>query len=382
MASNEPTPSGQFVNVGSGDVQYRAFVPAALPPSVEFTSELVLALSEADRALGELAGVGRSLANPHLLIRPFIRREAVLSSRIEGTQAGIEDLYEFEAGESTARTAAPDVTEVANYVRALEYGLDRLASLPLSLRLIREIHERLMQGVRGKQATPGEFRRSQNWIGRPGCSLSEATFVPPPVPEMEKALASLEGYVHAQDALPPLVRIAAIHYQFESIHPFLDGNGRVGRLIVSLLLTHWGLLPMPLLYLSAYFERNRQEYYNRLLSVSLQSQWVEWLLFFLQGVAGESRDASGRIKTIQDMESDYRARVMEMRASVLPLRLVDHLFETPVLTIPGAQQFLGVTYNSARLAIDKLVSAGILEAAEDEIYGKRFAAREILQAIG
>lgn len=310
----------------------------------------------------------------------------MLSSRIEGTQAEVQDLYAYEAGQFGVHGLAPqhtisDVQEVANYVHALEYGLDRLALLPLSLRLIREIHERLMDGVRGQQATPGEFRRSQNWIGSPGCGLNQATYVPPPVADMNEALSAFEHYLHEQNNLPPLIRIAAIHYQFETIHPFLDGNGRVGRLLISLLLTHWNLLSMPLLYLSAYFERNRQEYYDRLLAVSFRSAWHDWMVFFLKGVAEEARDAAMRAKRLQDLQAEYREKLTHIRASILPLRLVDQLFETPIITVPQAQHVLDVAYNSAKLAIDKLVGMDILQSVDEESYGRAFVARRILDAI-
>ena len=235
--------SGRVIRVGQGQSAYWAFVPNPLPPPLTLDTALIRWLSEADRALGELAGLGRALPNPHLLISPFIRREAVLSSRIEGTQADLADLYAFEAGQLALPGFKPapseaDVREVANYVRALEYGLERLSTLPVSLRLIREVHARLMEGVRGESATPGEFRRTQNWIGAPGCTLNEATYVPPPVEEMHAALDAFEKYLHTEDELPPLVRLALIHYQFEAIHPFVDGNGRIGRLLLSLLLVH------------------------------------------------------------------------------------------------------------------------------------------------
>jgi len=244
-------PSGRVIKIGQGDAAYWAFEPNPLPPSLGFDAKLVMVLSETDRALGELAGLGRALPNPHLLINPFIRREAVLSSRIEGTQADLADLYAFEArqlalpGLKSAPSEA-DVREVLNYVRALEDGLERVKSLPVSLRLLRELHARLMEGVRGEKATPGEFRHSQNWIGRPNCTLSDADFVPPPVEAMNAALNVFEKYLHLQDETPPLVRLAFIHYQFEAIHPFLDGNGRIGRLLLTLLLVHWNLLPLPL----------------------------------------------------------------------------------------------------------------------------------------
>ncbi len=267
------TPAGRLLQVGQDQTAYWAFAPNPLPPVLVWDAELVRVLSDADRALGELAGLGRTMPNPNLLIRPFIRREAVLSSRIEGTQADIADLYAYEAGQLPLPGVKPappesDVREVLNYVHAMEYGLERIQTLPVSLRLLRELHERLLAGVRGDQATPGEFRRTQNWIGRPGCTLNDADFVPPPVAEMNAALDAFEKYLHAGNAYPPLVRLAVIHYQFEAIHPFLDGNGRIGRLLISLLLVHWNLLSLPLLYLSAFFERHRKDYYDLLFAVS------------------------------------------------------------------------------------------------------------------
>lgn len=259
----QASPSGRLAKVGQGEAAYWAFVPNPLPPDLTPDMELVRVLSDASYALGELAALGRAMSNPHLLINPFVRREAVLSSRIEGTQASVTDVVAYEAGQlpiAGLEPAAPesDVREVANYVSALEYGIERLNTLPVSLRLIRELHERLLRGVRGEYATPGEFRQTQNWIGQPGCTLTEAQYVPPPRPEMQDALDAFEKYLHADDlANPPLVRLACIHYQFEAIHPFLDGNGRIGRLLISLLLVSWGLLPLPLLYLSVYFERER-----------------------------------------------------------------------------------------------------------------------------
>ena len=272
------SPSGRLEQVGLGPATYWAFFPNPLSPPLHWDSELVHMLSEAARALGQLAGLGRALPNPHLLIRPFIRREAVLSSRIEGTRTDLPLLYAYEAGQLTLRGLEPtapeaDTREVLNYVHALEYGLDRLHTLPISLRLLREVHEKLMQGVRGEQATPGEFRRSQNWIGPPGCTLNDATFVPPPPTELMDSLSAFESYLHGADSLPPLVRLALIHYQFEAIHPFIDGNGRIGRLLITLLLVHWESLPLPLLYLSAYFERRRDEYYRLQLEVSASGSW-------------------------------------------------------------------------------------------------------------
>lgn len=380
------SPSGRLVRAGQGTAAYWAFVPNPLPPNLDLSRDLVRTLSEADRALGELAGLGRSLANPHLLINPFIRREAVLSSRIEGTQASIADLYAYEAGQlplpGLAEANVADVREVANYVHALEYALQRRETLPVSLRLVREMHQRLMTGVRGEHMTSGEFRKSPNWIGAPGCTLNEATYVPPPVDQMHEALTQLEHYLHAEDdPYPPLVRLAFIHYQFEAIHPFLDGNGRVGRLLVGLLLVHWGLLSLPLLYLSAYFEAHRDDYYRLLLAVSEQGAWQPWVQFFLQGVARQAEDAVSRIRRLQQLHVEWRERLSLARTSALSLRLLDALFDTPFVTIRRAADILGVTYASAQQHVLRLVEAGILRQLGDSSYGRIFVAQEILETL-
>lgn len=268
---------GKIVKTSQG---FCAFVPKPLPPPITYDEQTVQLLSDADRALGRLAGIGQLLPNPHLLIAPYMRREAVLSSRIEGAQASLSDLLYFEAGDKDPPKSA-DVQEVLNYVRAMQFGLSRLEQLPLSLRLLKEIHEILMEGVRGENRNPGEFRESQNWIGPPGCNLNEASFVPPPRTEMLKALDSWEKFLHEDKSVPPLIQCALMHYQFEAIHPFLDGNGRVGRLLITFFLCERGHLPQPLLYLSAFFERYRDEYYRRLLDVSTSGNWIEWIRYFL-----------------------------------------------------------------------------------------------------
>lgn len=381
------SPSGRLIKAGQGEAEYWAFVPQPLPPQLPPDAELMRIMLNAAYALGELAALGRNMSNPRLLIGPFVRREAVLSSRIEGTQAGIADLYAYEAGQLPLpglgkALPAGDVQEVANYVTALEYGLDRLQTLPISLRLIREVHERLLQGVRGEHATPGEFRRSQNWIGSPGCSINDASYVPPPVPQMNEGLDAFEKYLHADDPEhPPLERLAFIHYQFEAIHPFIDGNGRIGRLLISLLLVGWDLLPSPLLYLSDYFERNRDRYYDLLMAVSTSGAWRDWVLFFLQGIDEQARDASYRLKRLQDLQSDWHHRLSKVRVSALPLALADHLFSLPVLTIPQARDLLDVTYRSAQLNVEKLVHAGILKQIGESRYGKTFVAEEIFRII-
>ena len=360
---------------------YWAFVPGPLPPTLPWTPELVTVLSEADRALGELAGLGRSLPNPHLLIRPLVRREAVLSSRIEGTQASLSDLYAYEAAQLPLFEPPSDVREVYNYVQALEYGLERLRTLPLSLRLIREVHARLMEGVRGEHQTPGEFRRSQNWVGPPGCTLNEATFVPPPVAEMRESLDAFERFLYAPSSLPPLVRLGLIHYQFEAIHPFLDGNGRIGRLLITLLLCAWNLMPEPLLYMSAYFEAHRQTYYDLLLAVSRDGVWQDWLIFFLRGVVAQARDGVTRSERLQDLREQYRQQVQAERAAARLLQAVDLLFARPVVTVRDVETALGVNFSTAQRYVNQLGKAGLLREITGRARNRVYCADEILRML-
>ncbi len=365
--------SGRVVRAGG----HWAFVPNPLPPCIESDWGLADRLADANRALGELAGLARNLPNPHLLIGPFARREAVLSSRIEGTQASLAELMLSEG----AHMPQADVREVANYVRALEHGLAGLHVLPLSLRLIREMHAVLMEGVRGGHATPGEFRRSQNWIGPPGSTLASATYVPPPVPDMLEALTQFEGYLHSPNRYPALIRVALAHYQFEAIHPFLDGNGRIGRLLILLMLCHNGLLSQPILYLSAYFERQRQRYYELSLSVSREGKWGEWVDYFLTGVAEQSRDAIVRAGQLLDMWQEYRTWLSKARSAGALMRLVDGLFELPVTTISRAAKLLGVTHRAASQNVHKLVAAGILTVASGRERNRAFVAQRVLAII-
>ncbi|HCA78756.1 MAG TPA: cell filamentation protein Fic [Bacteroidetes bacterium] len=372
---------GSVRRVGSGDSGYWAFIPHPLPPELKIDFKFMQQLSEADRALGELAGIGRAMANPRLFVRPFISREAVLSSRIEGTQADLHDLFAYTAeGRPKADGAKhADVLEVYNYVRAMDYGVKRLESFPVSLRLIRELHEHLMKGVRGGQATPGEFRRSQNWIGPPGCTLNDAVFVPPPVDEMNATLDAFEKYLHETNSYPPLVRLALIHHQFESIHPFLDGNGRIGRLLMSLLLVHWGLLPYPLLYLSAFFERNRISYYDLLLGVNQNGAWSAWISFFLQGVAEQSKDAIERAKHLQDLQSQWREMFQKSNQSALLLGVIDLLFMQPLVTAVRVRDKFKVTHPTAMSALRRLVKEGILTEPEKKGRNRWFIAQQILR---
>jgi Fic family protein len=350
-----PRQRSHVVRAESG---YLAFVPPPLPPDLPFDRDLIAALSAADRAIGELAGLGRTLPHPEILTAPIVRREAVLSSRIEGTRASVDQLALFELDPPAEGDG--DVREVYNYLAALSRVLAPDRRLPLSLPLLLEAHETLLTGVRGGYATPGEFRRSQNWIGPPGSVINNATYVPPPPDRLWDCLDPFEKYLHAQHELPPLIVIGCLHYQFEAIHPFWDGNGRVGRLLIVLLLIEWNLLPAPLLDLSAYIEPRRDEYYARLLAVSTQGDWVGWLHFFLRAVALQATDAVGRARALQRLREEYRAKVTTARASSLLPQLVDALFITPALTIGRAQQLLAVSRRAATVTVERLVAVGIL----------------------
>lgn len=354
---------------------YEAFVPNPLPPEVELTPQLLRALSDADRLIGRLAGEGRSLPNPHLLMRPFVKREAVLSSRIEGIQATLGELLAADAG-AVVQRSPDDLREVANYVVALEHGMTRLASLPLSVRLVRELHEKLMRGLRGDHASPGEFRRSQNWIGPPGCTLVGASYVPPPVEELMDCLGQWENFLHDR-TMPPLIQVALLHYQFEAIHPFLDGNGRVGRLLITLFLIEREILPTPLLYLSAFFEATRSDYYDRLAGVSHHAAWADWLAYFLNGVARMSADALSRAQRINSLLADWRKSVAGS-PSKTPSSLVDLLAENPFWTINKAAERLEVAYTTAQRAVEKLESLGIVERIGDAKRGRVYCAKQIM----
>jgi len=380
--SFQNSPAGRLSKTIQG---YYAFIPNPLPPVLNWNESLVNSLSEADRAVGKLAGLSRDLPNPHLLIIPFMHSEAVFSSRIEGTQATISDVYKYETGQLSLfkdDKDISDVKEVHNYVLALDYGLKRLKELPLSLRLLRELHKILLEGVRGGESRPGEFRQVQNWIGPEGCSLEEALYVPPSVDEMNEALASLEKYLNRKDNLPPLIRVGLVHYQFEAIHPFIDGNGRIGRLLIILLLCAWDILPQPLLYLSPYFESNRQAYYDLLLEVSERGAWEEWLNFFLTAVKIQADDAVLRINKMMELKEDYRAKMQSKRGSPGLFKAIDFLFEKPVFSANQLAKELGTNFARAQRYISSLKQAGIIREITGMSRNRIYAAEEIIWAIG
>ncbi len=358
-----------------------AFVPAPLPPDLVWTPELVRLLSNADRAVGELAGLGRYVDDPNLLVGPFIRREAVLSSRIEGTLTSLSDLYMYEATQVPLLDRPDDTRKVHNYVHALEYGLAQLEELPLSLQIIRGLHERLMEEVHSESRTPGDFRTTQNWIGQPGALLDEATYVPPPPNEMREALNALEATFYVSSGLPPLVRLGLIHYQFEAIHPFLDGNGRVGRLLLTLLLRAWGLLPEPLLCLSAYFEAHRRAYNDHLLAVSQKAAWHTWLQFFLRGIVAQATDAFLRSGRLIDLREHYRRRIGAQRGAARTPEIVDLLFTRPVVTISQIAEALGLSYDATAHDVGLLVDEGFLVEITGRTRHRIFRADAVIDAI-
>lgn len=374
----EDSSAGRCIKTLNG---YYAFVPNPLPPVIQYDKKLIRLLSEADRLLGELSGTGRLLPNPYLLIAPYIRREAVSSSRIEGTQASLSDLFFYEASEQE-EPKVPDVMEVRNYVKAMEYGIKRLAELPLSVRLIREIHKILTKGVRGERATPGEIRRSQNWIGPSGCSLNEATYVPPPVEEMKQTLSDWEKYLHLNSDEPLLIQCALIHYQFEAIHPFLDGNGRVGRLLITFFLCEKGYLTQPLLYLSAFFDKYRDEYYARLLAISQKGEWQRWIEFFLRGIANQSKEALLDAKKILELHAEYQ-NVLEKTKKVPESahRLIDEIFVNPVISISGLSKKWNMPFNSVKTGVLRLVGIDILREVSDRKRNKLFIAPRLMKLL-
>jgi len=361
---------------------YWTFIPTPLPPEIEWTTPLILALSDADRELSKLTTLAGNFPFPRLLTQPFMRREAVLSSRIEGTRASLVDLYNYESAQLSFLEPTDDVREVHNYVLALDYGLERLETLPVSLRLIREIHARLMEGVRGGNLTPGKFRKTQNWIGPAGSTIETATYVPPPMDEMHNALNELEKFIHADTEIPTLARAGMIHYQFEAIHPFLDGNGRVGRLIIMLLFHEWNILSQPLLNLSAYFERHRQEYYDHLLAVSQRGKWEEWLRFFLRGISLQAQDSVFRMTSLQGIRTKYEALVQADRNSARMAEVIDFVFSRPILTIKQLESGLDMPYMAAKRYVEKLVDAGVLQETTGYARNRVFQANEIFDALG
>lgn len=363
--------TGRYITQKYG---YKAFIPEKLPPQILYSNELLEALSKADSALGRLDGAAENLPNRERFINMYVKKEAVLSSQIEGTQASLMDLLEFEAEKEEQRKAARtkkdmDKIETSNYVTALNFGLERVKDFPLSLRLIREIHAKLLAETRGSERNPGEFRNTQNWIGAEGCSLNEAIFIPPPPSDMMDAMGDLEKYIHSEEKIPFLIKVGLIHSQFETIHPFLDGNGRMGRLLITFLLCHNGTLRYPLLYLSLFFKKNREQYYQRLQAVRDDDRWEEWLLFFLRGVYEVAQDAQAKAREIIGLREAHRAKIVATfpKNSGRLMQLLEFLYESPVVDVQMIKRHLESTTSTANTAVNTLEAMSILH----EITGNR-----------
>ncbi|MCY3919716.1 MAG: Fic family protein [Chloroflexi bacterium] len=369
------SPAGTVVPIPEGGV---AFVPRPLPRELLLDPPLIRLLDEASRKVAMLAGVGETLPNPYLLTRPFVGREAVLSSRIEGTQASQSDLYRFEV--STRREGQDDVREVANYVRALEQARERLDHIPIGRRLIDEAHRQLLEGVRGGGIRRGHFRGIQVWIGSGGPGIEDARFVPPPPDRLPGLMADWERFANDPGMHPPLIANALLHYQFETIHPYQDGNGRIGRMLIVLHLIAAGVLPLPLLYLSAYFERRREEYYDQLLAVSRTGEWEPWLEFFLRGVVEQGEDALVRSRALRNLHDRTRSRMQESGASANVLQVVEYLFASPVLTNRSVGERLGITRQGANRILRRLAEQGVVERIGGS-QPHRYVANDILRAV-
>ena len=371
---------GRLVPAATLDGQYwPAFVPDPLMPAVVWNDKTIVLLSRADRALSRLEGRAAGLPSPYLLSQPMAMREAVASSGIEGTTSNIAEIYQFQL--DGAVNDPDDAREVSNYAKAMRYGLQRLAKLPVSLRLIRDVHRELLSGVRGADRRPGEFRTRQVIIGRQSAGIEGARYVPPPPGEMMAALHELEAFMHSEPNVPLLVQLALIHYQFEAIHPFEDGNGRVGRLLITLLLCERGYLTHPLLYLSDYFAEFRQTYVDALLGISLNGEWEQWIQFFLTAVADVAIDALDRVEKLLGIQSKYQDRMKAERTSGAAFQIIDRLFEIPLITAPIIQNLLGVSNQTAQGHIRRLANAGILAGSDSRAHPRIYLAPEILQVI-
>src|SRR3984957_20520943 len=361
--------AGQVVKTLQG---YWAFVPAAPPPAIEYDASLAILLSSADAALSELSGLGRYLPNPDLLIAPYLKREAVASSRIEGTQSDLNDLLMDElAPEQTA--PGSDVSELRNYVAAMNLGVEKLRRLPVAGRLVRGVHRVLMRGVRGVHATPGAFRTPPNWIGPAGSTLTDAAYVPPPPDRMHDCLVAWERFVNQRDIMPDLVQCAIMHEHFESIHPFIDGNGRIGRLLITLFLIERGRLSKPLLYLSSYIEAHRRDYYDLLQGIRTDGNWRPWLVYFLTAVRETAREAVQRSHSLLRLRDKCRSKLGQNHRAAA---LLDHLFVNPYITVARAAERLGVAAPTATNSITALEKVGMLQERTGRGWGRIWVASQ------
>ncbi|MEW6374993.1 MAG: Fic family protein [Thermodesulfobacteriota bacterium] len=372
--------AGKFITQPAG---YKAFFPKPLPPSppIQYDEELQSRLSKADRSLARLDGITTVLPNPDLFIAMYVKKEALLSSQIEGTQASLEGVLEFEA-DLIPKENLDEIKEVINYVRALNHGIERLKELPMSLRLVKEIHKTLLEETRGTQRDPGQFRRSQNWIGPPGFPLSEAIFIPPPPDLVIPAMGELEKFLHQESNIPPLVKIGLIHAQFETIHPFLDGNGRIGRLLITFYLFWKEILSKPLLYLSFYLKKKREEYYDLLMKVRTEGAWEDWIKFFLKGISETSEEAAKSAREIIQLKDKLIAELYKSSiASIYAVRLIDLLFETPLISTKEIIDKLKISKEAANELVKKFEKIGILKEITGKQRYKKYSFKQYIEII-
>ena len=373
--------AGKYIRQPMG---YRAFIPGSLPPEppLKYDDELRNLLSEADRALAKLDGIATVLPNPELFVGMYVKKEALLSSQIEGTQASLEGVLQFEAN-LTPSEDINEIKEVINYIKALDYGIKRLKNLPLSNRLIKEIHKILISGARGSHKTPGEFRKTQNWIGLAGANLDEATFVPPPADKVPELMSELENFIHKKDDIPPLIKVALIHSQFETIHPFLDGNGRIGRLLITFYLYWRGILSHPLLYLSFYLKKNREKYYNCLMKVRLNGNWEDWIKFFLKGVKEVSDEASLSAREIIKLKEHLIKMLIEKKiGSGYAVGLIELIFSIPIVTSAEIQGKLGIkSKDTVNSLLKRFAELNILQEVSGKKRYKRYMFSKYIEII-
>ena len=372
--------AGNFVTQLKG---YRAFQPNPLPPipPLSLDEELTSLLVQATHAIGRLSGLSTIIPDPDLFVYLYVRKEALLSSQIEGTQCSLEDILNPDAEPISDDTSPKDIEEVSNYVKGMNEGLARLSDLPVSTRLIKEIHATLMKGVRGAGKTPGEFRRSQNWIGRPGATLMTAEFVPPPPEAVDGLMSELEKFIHTTDKIPPLIKVALIHAQFETIHPFLDGNGRLGRLLITFLLVHWKVLEKPLLYISYYFKAHRTEYYARLMDIRTQGDWEAWIKFFLRAVHESAEMGAASAAEIHQLITADRARLQSEDVTPATLVMYDHFCREPLLTNPILVERLKSSKPTVQRALDHLMRLGIITEVSGRKRRRRYAYQAYLSIL-
>ncbi|NOT77572.1 MAG: Fic family protein [Bacteriovoracaceae bacterium] len=366
---------------------YKAFIPELLPPQnpeLQLNLELINLLSQADLRLGKLVGLSTIIKDPDLFVYLYVRKEALLSSQIEGTQCSLEDLFDSEDLAPGVESASLDIKEVSNYVWAMNNGLEKLSTTPISSRLLKELHYLLLTGTRGENKQPGSFRTSQNWIGRPGANLNTADFVPPPPNELDRLMSNLENFIHNHDDFPPLVKVALVHAQFETIHPFLDGNGRLGRLLITFLLVSWGVLDKPLLYLSYFFKANRTEYYSRLMNIRFKGEWEEWIKFFLNGVIESSEMASTAAIEIFKLHEEDRQKIQakNVRNNLILMKIFDVLCKHPTVTVKDLQRLAEIeTYIATSRSIVQLKELGILKEMSGEKRNKKFTYESYLNIL-